>query len=238
MEHFFPLVDRQEIAEDTMEFTFDTSGSDFDFKPGQHADYTLIDPPQTDAEGDIRTFSFANAPGENKIQFATRMRDTAFKNSLKTIPLGTKVKVKGPMGRMTLHQDETKPVVFLVGGIGITPFISMLRFLATTASYRPVILIYSNKNEQAAAYYSELHELEAKLPAFEFVPTFTDEQPEGWQGETGRIEAAMVKKYVSNTNDAVFYTAGPPAMVSAIIKLTESLDVPDIQIRSEDFDGY
>lgn len=238
MEHLFPLVDRKEIAEDTMEFTFDTSGSEYDFKPGQHTDYALIDPPQTDAEGDIRTFSFANAPGENKLVFATRMRDTAFKNSLQKIALGTKLKVKGPMGRMTLHQDETKPAVFLVGGIGITPFMSILRNVAANTPNRNIVLIYSNKNEASAAYYQELHQLETKLPNFEFVPSFTDEQPVGWQGETGRIDAAMASKYVPDPSGSIFYTAGPPAMVSAIIKLVEGLGVPEEQIRSEDFDGY
>ena len=238
MDYLFPLTDRQEVADQTMEFTFDTTGSEYNFKPGQHADYTLIDPPQTDAEGDLRTFSFVNAPGEGRIKFATRMRDTAFKNSLKTIPLATIVKVKDPAGRMTLHKDEDKGAVFLVGGIGITPFMSILREVAATGQNRKITLIYSNKNEASAAYYQELHQLETDLPNFEFIPSFTNDHPVGWQGETGRIVEAMIKKYVDDPLEAVFYTAGPPGMVSAIIKTIEGLGVPDEQIRSEDFDGY
>lgn len=238
MEYLFPLVDRQEIAVDTMEFVFSTKGSDYTFKPGQHADYTLIDPPFTGAEGNTRTFSFANAPGDNTIRFATRMRDSAFKNSLKVIPLGTRIKVKSPIGRMTLHADESKLAVFLVGGIGITPFRSMLRHLAEIGSTRPVIMLYANKNEATASYYDELTELEAKLPKFKFVPSFTDTFPGGWTGETGRINEVMVQKYVVDPTNAIFYTAGPPEMTSAIIRMIEGMGVPEEQIRSEDFAGY
>ena len=99
----------------------------FDFKPGQSADLTLLNPSETDSEANVRTFSIASAPFEDQLMFATRMRDTAFKRSLKKMPLGTAVKMDAAIGSFTLHKNSAKPAVFLAGGIGITPFSSIVR---------------------------------------------------------------------------------------------------------------
>jgi ferredoxin-NADP reductase len=99
----------------------------FDFKTGQSVDLTLMNPPETDSEGNTRTFSIASAPFENQLVFATRMRDTAFKRSLRNIALGTAVKIDSAMGSFTLHKNAAKPAVLLAGGIGITPFFSIVR---------------------------------------------------------------------------------------------------------------
>ncbi len=119
------LKNREEIAEGTMAF-FLEKPVDFDFKAGQFARLTLIDPPETDAKGNGRTFTIASAPYEEDLMVATRLRDTAFKRVMGTIPLGTEISFKGPYGSLTLHDDATRPAVFLTGGIGITPFRSIL----------------------------------------------------------------------------------------------------------------
>jgi len=82
------LLSRVEVAEGTMAFHFEKPVQ-FDFKPGQAADVTLSNPPETDAEGNTRTFSIASSPFQNELMFATRMRNTAFKRSLKKVPLGS-----------------------------------------------------------------------------------------------------------------------------------------------------
>ncbi len=87
------LLSRVEVAESTMAFHFEKP-SQFNFKPGQSSDVTLSDPPETDSEGNTRTFSIASSPFEDQLMFATRMRDTAFKRSLKKVPLGTAVKIE------------------------------------------------------------------------------------------------------------------------------------------------
>src|SRR5262245_8721351 len=119
------LKSRREIAEGTMAFHFEKPPG-FSFKAGQALSWTLVDPPETDAEGNTRNFSIASAPGEADLMIATRMRDTAVKRALKTIPLGTEVRIVGPFGSLILHQNTARQAVFLAGGIGITPFRSML----------------------------------------------------------------------------------------------------------------
>ena len=120
------LLNRVEVAQDTMAFHFEKPMG-FDFKPGQTVDLTLMNPPESDSEGNTRTFSIASAPFENQLVFATRMRDTAFKRSLRNIGLGTAVKMDSAMGSFTLHKNAAKPAVLLAGGIGITPFFSIVR---------------------------------------------------------------------------------------------------------------
>ncbi len=127
---------REEVAEGTMAFHFARPGG-FQFQAGQSINLGLIDPPETDAKGNRRTFSIASAPFEDEIMIATRMRDTAFKRVLKTMPAGTKVRVQGPTGRFTLDAGDTRPAVMIAGGIGITPFISMLRQAAHDRAPRP-----------------------------------------------------------------------------------------------------
>jgi ferredoxin-NADP reductase len=99
----------------------------FVFKSGQALSWTLVDPPETGAKGNKRNFSIASDYCEADLMIATRMRDSAFKRVLKTAPLGAEVRIVGPFGSLTLHQNVTRPGVFLAGGIGVTPFRSMLR---------------------------------------------------------------------------------------------------------------
>src|ERR1700746_586142 len=104
------LLNRVGVAEGTMAFHFEKPPG-FDFKPGQSADLTLLNPPETDSEGNIRTFSIASGRFEDELMFATRMRDTSFKRSLKKVPLGTAVKMESATGDFTLHKNSAKPAV-------------------------------------------------------------------------------------------------------------------------------
>ena len=116
------LKRREEVAEGTMAYYFEKPAG-FQFKAGQFANDTPIDPPEAAVEGNLRTFSLASAPLEEDLLVATRMPDTAFKRVLKQ---ERKIKLGGPFGAFTLYSDSTRPAVFLAGGIGITPFRSMI----------------------------------------------------------------------------------------------------------------
>ena len=105
---------------------------------------------------------------------ATRMRDSAFKRALKRIPLGTTVKIDGPSGSLTLHKNSSKPAVFLAGGIGITPFLSILRQAAKDKIPHCLYLFYSNRRPEDAPFLETLTELQRANPNFRFVPTMTE----------------------------------------------------------------
>lgn len=133
------LIERRLVAEGTMAFYFDKPPQ-FVFTPGQFVDLTLPQPSETDAEGNTRALSIASAPQESTLMVATRLRDTAFKRELQRMPLGSIVRMEGPFGQFVLHPDQTRPAVFLAGGIGITPFRSMVVQAALQRSPHPMVL--------------------------------------------------------------------------------------------------
>lgn len=231
------LKRRQEIAAGTMAFYFERPPG-FAFLPGQAVDLTLLNPPETDAEGNTRAFSIASAPSEKNLMFATRMRDTAFKRVLGRMPLDSSVKLDGPWGELTLPAGATRPVVFLTGGIGITPFRSMLIQAAADKSSSRYLLFYSNRRPEDAAFLAELQNL--ALPSFRLIATMTqaNQSAQPWHGETGYLNTEMIAKYVGNLIGPVYYTAGPPAMVDAMRKMMTAAGVSAEDLRTEDFSGY
>ncbi len=222
-----------------MAFWFDRRQSLFSFEAGQNADYTLIDPPYTDAEGNTRTFSFAASPEhKDTIMIATRMRDTAFKNALKSVPLGTKVQVTPAGGDMTLHEDAMKPAVFIAGGIGITPFRSMIEDAALKHLPHHLTLVYSNRTPAQTAFLSELEQWAVQNSNFRLVATVTDETDQPWSHERGKIDAAFLKKHLPELAAPIYYLAGPPGLVSAMRALLLGLGVSRDSIKLESFSGY
>jgi ferredoxin-NADP reductase len=212
----------------------------FTFKAGQALAWTLIDPPETDDEGGMRNFSIASAPDEPDLMIATRMRDTAFKRVLKTMPLGTEVRIVGPFGSLTLRQNAARPAVFLAGGIGITPFRSMLWQAAEQKLPHRLSLFYSNGRPEDAAFLEELQELEKENPNYKFIGTMTEMAGSNrvWRGETGYINQEMLTKYIGDLAAPIYYIAGPPAMVEAIRRTLSVAGVDSDDIRAEEFAGY
>ncbi|MGH8742067.1 MAG: ferredoxin--NADP reductase, partial [Burkholderiales bacterium] len=164
------LAGREALAEGTLAFRFEKPAG-FRHKAGQAIVLELLDPPAEDGQK-RRTFSLVSAPFESTLLVATRMRDTAFKRALKALPEGAGVKLTGPIGRFTL--DAARPAVFLAGGIGITPFMSMLRQAASERSSQPLRLLYSNRRPEDAAFLGELQELERRNGNFRLLATMTD----------------------------------------------------------------
>jgi ferredoxin-NADP reductase len=230
---------REEIAEGTMQFHF-ARPPGFDFKAGQSINVGLIEPPETDAKGNRRSFSIVSAPFERELALATRMRDSAFKRVLRAMPAGTRVGLRGPGGLFTLDANEATAAVFLAGGIGITPFVSMLRHAAKERLPRRLTLFYSNRRPEDAAFLAELGELEAANPRYKFVATMTEmeKSARSWHGETGFIDRAMLERHLGELAGAIYYTAGPPAMVEAMQSMLADAGVKREAIRSDEFYGY
>jgi len=233
------LLSRVEVAEGTVAFHFEKP-SGFDFKPGQAADLTLSNPPETDSEGNTRTFSIASSPFENQLMFTTRMRDTAFKRSLKKVSLGTQIKIDPPTGSFTLHKNSAKPAVFLAGGIGITPFLSIVRQADHDRLPHKLHLFYSNRRPEDAPFLDVLPVLQKSNPNFKLICTMTKmpQSKKEWNGETGLINQEMLSRHLSNRQGPIYYIAGPPAMVAGLRKMLVDAKIDEDDIRTEDFAGY
>lgn len=231
------LLRKEEIAEGTMAFYFEKPEG-FEYLPGQHPTVQIINPVETDEEGDSRTFSFITIPSDPEIGFATRMRDTAFKRILKNAEPGLEVLIKNPRGSLVLPTDTKRPIVMLAGGIGITPLIAMIREANYHKSEQKITLFYANRTIAQTAFFETLQNLSDQNPNFTFIPVMTQEDPSKWTGETGHVSKEMIKKYIPDTDNTLFYLAGPTGMVSAMIQLLTESGIDSLFIKSEDYGEY
>lgn len=231
------LIKKETIAEATMEFHF-AKPDGFEFRAGQFADYTLIDPPETDDEGNTRGFSLVQAPFEPNLVAATRMRDSAFKRVLKEMPIGTEVKLDAPYGDFTLHKTQTTPAVFIIGGIGVTPVRSMIAQATHDRTSHEITLLHASRTPAQLPFRDDFEQLAASNSNFRYIATASDSAPDDWSGERGNVDAEMIRKYVTDLNAPLYYLSGPAGMVKAMRSLLVELKVNEDNIRTEEFDGY
>jgi ferredoxin-NADP reductase len=233
------LVDRQRVARDTMAFWFDASGTRFEFRAGQHADFVFTQPCMGSESDNARTFSLASSPrDQGPVMIAMRMRKTDFKNALLAAALGTKFVVSRSSGSFTLHKDITRPAVFLAGGIGITPIRSILQQATQDRLPHKLYLFYSNHEAEDAAFLEEFENMGTQNPNFVLISTVTGHKTVAWPYEKGHINREMLKRYLLGLQGPVYYIAGPSGMVTAMTELLHSLAVSDDDIKTEEFGSY
>lgn len=231
------LKKKEEVADDTFAFHWEVP-EDFTFKAGQFADFTLIDPPETDEEGNTRAFSFVHSPSENEVVTTTRIRDSAFKKTLHNLKEGTEVEFDGPNGGFTLHKTESTPAVFVIGGIGITPVRSMIAEALKKDTDHDITLLFSNKTPKDAPFLKEFEQMAKDHDNFKFVPVMTRTSKDEWDGESGHIDEDMLKRHVSEVEKPIYYLSGPADMVQAMQEMLVQAGANEDNIRLEEFSGY
>jgi ferredoxin-NADP reductase len=232
------IKEKQEVAKGTLLVTFDLLGEEMDFTPGQYFHVTLPNLGYEDDKGLRRHITVVTSPNEKGVlSLATRMRDSAFKRTLRELPVGSEVEVDQPKGSFGLPEDPSRPLVFVAGGIGITVFRSMLRYIHEERLPYRVTLIYSNRDRTSTAFLDELRELEQALPAFRLVLTMT--QDPGWEGETRKVDGEFVKDYLEgDLNEYTFLIAGPPAMAEGVQAALHQAGVRAENVIVERYSGY
>ena len=232
------IKEKREVAKGTLLVIFDLLGREVDFKPGQYFWVTLLDPPYEDEKGPRRHISVVTSPNERGVLgLCTRLRDSAFKRSLAELPIGAEVEVEEPKGEFLLPEDTTRPYVFIAGGIGITVFRCMLRYIAEEHLPYRVTLVYSNRDRDSAAFLDELLELEEANSNLDLVLTMTDDP--AWDGESRRIDAELLHDHLGDELQSLTYLiAGPPAMVEGVVKTLQAVGVADERLHPDRFSGY
>ncbi|HRO57701.1 MAG TPA: FAD-dependent oxidoreductase [Burkholderiaceae bacterium] len=233
------LQGREEVATRTLAFHL-RKPAGFAFEPGQAIDLVLPGATPAESQDARHTFSIVSAPFETELVVATRMRDSVFKRTLKGLPIGSPLALEGPFGSLTLHRDRGRPAVLIAGGIGITPFISMLRQAAHERWPQRLLLLYSNRRPEDAAFLDELQELDRRSEAFRLVATMTQagDIRVPWEGRTGPIDARLIGDVVAGLPAPVYYVAGPPGLVESICDSLSDAGIDGDDVRSEDFFGY
>jgi len=233
------LKSREEVAERTMAFRFEKP-ADWTFTPGQFMEVTLIDPPEEDDFSNTRAFSIVCAPQEDVIMCATRLTGSTFKKMLSTIPLGTEVKIEGPFGDLVLHEDASRAAVLLTGGIGITPFRSIVLDAAKRKLPHKIFLFYSNRRPEDAPFLADLQKAAKENRNFEFIATMNamEKSAQPWDGARGVINQALLDKYLAGVKSPIYYITGPGGMVKAMHELLTGMGVKEEDMRVEEFPGY
>lgn len=196
----------------------------FNFYPGQYLDVEL---PVNDPLGNSRAFTISSSPTEDFLMITTKYGISQFKKALEKLNLGDTIITSHPAGTFTL--DEKTPAIFIAGGIGITPFRSIIKYASDKKLSTEITLIYSNSDDNFL-FKKELGEWQKKLPNLKIIYHQTSHL-----GRFGRPQLATI---VSSDGDNIFYLAGAPKMVDDFGKILLELKVDETNIRYDRFDGY
>ena len=230
------VAEKREVAKGTLLVLF--AVDDYPaYRPGHYFWVELPDRGHDDDKGLRRHISIVTSPTEpGVVGLATRLRDTAFKQTLEELEVGDEVEVEEPKGSFLLPEDTGTRYVFLAGGIGITVFRSMLRYIADEGLPYDITLVNSNRDRESSPFLDELEELEGRIEGLRVVLTMTDD--DGWDGESRQIDEAMLRDQLGDLDGYTFMVAGPPGMAKAVEALLHEAGVAEERVLTDSFSGY
>jgi glycine betaine catabolism B len=227
------LVKKIDEAKDTKSFIFQPEKAIL-FSPGQYLYYTLPKLNYPDAKGATRHFTIASSPTEDGLMLTTKIRaESGYKKTLDELPMGSFVEIQEPNGTFFFDEGETEPHVFLAGGVGITPFRSMIKYVVDKKIKTPIYLIYSNSDE-STTFKKELDEITKSNPNIKV--HYVVSSIEGHLDQT-KIDSIIGSWNLKNIK-FTWWICGPPPFTSAMEDILSKMKVPGGQIRSEKFTGY
>lgn len=232
------LKERRSEATDVISFIFDLAGQALEYKPGQYLFYELDALDFPDERGKRRHFTISSSPTEGGIlMLTTRMRGSGFKETLRHATLGYEINIGTPLGHFVMPNDETRRHVFIAGGIGITPYRSILRYAVDTKKEIDAVLLYFNHSSADIVFGQELGEIARQMPTFSLVHILSNPEP-GWKGEKGKLDEALLRKWVPDLDRRLFWISGSPPMVTSYKELITQAGVKAEAARIDSFTGY
>ncbi|HEX9012980.1 MAG TPA: FAD-dependent oxidoreductase, partial [Anaerolineaceae bacterium] len=210
------------------------------FAPGQYMEWTMgLQGP--DSRGNRRYFTLASAPTEHDLRLGVKFykHSSTFKKAMLSMGSNDPIIAAQLAGDFVLPEDARQKCVFIAGGIGVTPFRSMIQYLLDTHQPRPITLFYSNLNAGEIVYQGVFDRAEKEL-GIRTIYTLTDDGqnlPAGWKGQLGRITPEMIQKVVPDYRGCLFYISGPVAMVTDFQKTLRRMGVKGSQIKTDLFSG-
>ena len=239
MNYDIKLIEREIISEGTMALSFERPVG-YEFLAGQFCFLNLPDKGFQDKRGLRRHLTIASSPLEKRLLFATRITGSAFKKTLQELSGGENITIEKPLGNFTLPEDTSSPLLFIAGGIGITPFRSMMRYASDARTKHVITLFYSNRMPETAAFLDELKSIADKNDHMNMLPTMTEMEnsAQEWDGLTGEINPAMIKDNYKQWEHAVYYVAGAPKMVDGIRDIVRDMHIEEEKVHFEKLTGY
>ena len=236
---FLKLKEKIKIAPDIYDFIFFLPNK-LSFTPGQYMEWTLGHK-KADSRGNRRYFTIASSPTEDNLRIGVKVYEnpSSFKKALTEFGGQSEIVASQLAGEFVLPKNQNEKLVFIAGGIGVTPFRSIIKYLIDTKQKRDTILFYSNKDASEIVYTDVLNQAQKEL-GIKTIYTLTDEEniPAGWQGKVGRINEKMIQEEVPDYNNRIFYLSGPHAMVTGFEKTLKNLGIRRSQIKTDFFPGF
>jgi ferredoxin-NADP reductase len=228
-----------QVAPDTAEFVFNTD-SPLHFKPGQYLEFTLGHK-KADNRGNRRYFTIASSPTEKELRLGVKFypQPSSFKKALAQMDNGDTIIASQLSGDFVLPRNKKKKLVFIAGGIGITPFRSMIKYLIDIGQKRDIVLIYSNKKE-TDIIYKDIFDQAAKLLGIKTIYTLTGLKngETKWAGRTGTVDGRMILEEIKDWQQRTYYISGPPSMITGIEKTIMNLGLSRHRIKTDFFPGF
>lgn len=233
------LKDKIQLSKNVWEFIF-RPNSKFGFSPGQYMEWTLSHT-NTDSRGNRRFFTIASSPTESDIRLGVKFEESgsSFKSALKNLPINSKIVTAQLAGGFILPKDKNKKITFIAGGIGVTPFRSIIKYLFDKNEKRNIIFFYTNSEESEIAY-KELFDQAQKVLGIKifYVLTNKDKIGGGWQGIIGRIDEKILEGLIPDYNERIYYISGSKPLVDGVKQTLKSIGISRRQIMTDYFPGY
>jgi len=220
-----------ERTKDTWSFRF-SKPEGFEYLPGQYLFLSVA------RNGVVLTkpLSISSSPHEDFLEVTKRLTGHDFSNALAGLHAGDEVYIDGPHGNFTFRGEHPK-VGMLAGGIGITPLMSMIKYCAHAGIHSNIILLYGNRSEDNIPFFEDLARLSEDNKNFKVVHTLS-RAGDAWRGRRGHVDSEMIKEFIPDYRERVFYVSGPPGLVMDCAQHLRSLGVNEGRIKTENFTGY
>lgn len=233
------LQERTAVADGTESFFFEKPAG-FQYQAGQYVALILpkIDGAEADAKGLVRSFSLTSAPCESVLSFTMRSGESSFKKTCWQLRVGDTVTITDPVGFFVLPPaEDVRPIVFLSGGIGITPVRSMLKQAEYERSERQFTLLYANRFLKDAAFHQDIQKLALKNFRYVTILSQSEDRCAPADDERGYIDQAIIEKYIGDVRGSLYYIVGSPEFTGAMETILAELGVPKEQCKKDPFTG-
>lgn len=230
------LKETVQLSPDMMDFVF-TPDHPMKYTPGQYMEWTLPHH-HPDARGTRRYFTLASSPTEDTLRLGVRFSEkgSSYKNLLHQLDANTPVLAGQLAGDFVMPKNPQQPLAFIAGGIGVTPFRSMVKYLLDTNQPRPITLLYSARTAASFVYTDVFNEAQTRI-GLKPIYVLSDEQPADWTGRLGMIDGPLVQETIPDYLKTTFYISGPQPMVQGIKNTLRSIGVPTEHIKTDFFPG-
>lgn len=225
--HPFNITNVVEETHDVTSLHFE--GRHIDYKPGQFMIIRLI---RNGEVSEPHPFTISSSPTQDRLSISVKSVGD-FTATIGDTKVSDSAYIDAPYGRFSFLNNDSQQLVFIAGGIGITPFMSMLRYIHDSRPEKNVILIWGNKTEADIAFRNELENISAGMPSLKIVHIMSGQ--DDWPGEKGYVDAEKLKKHIENLQESQFFICGPPIMMTAVVKSLKALGITKKHIHYERF---